>query len=214
MEKKIQPIYPNAQFKSFCYIKSVVTNPNIIVGDYSYYDDADEGPESFEKHVTHFYPFMGDKLIIGKFCAIAKGVNFIMNGANHTMGALTTYPFGLVDELRSFAPPFDIQETRGDTVIGNDVWIGQNVNILPGIHIGDGAIIGANSTVGKDIPPYAVALGNPIQIKRYRFDQQTIDLLMELKWWDKDIEEIKKLIPLLAGDLEKSKAELKALLNK
>ena len=103
---------------------------------------------------------------------------------------------------------------RGDTVVGNDVWIGQNATILPGVHIGDGAVIGANAVVAKDVPPYAVVVGNPAVIKKYRFDQETIDLLLKLKWWDKDIEEIKKLIPLLTGDLENSKKELKELLKK
>lgn len=194
-----KPIYPNSQFKSFCYIKSVVTNPNIIVGDYSYYDDSVDGPESFEKHVTHFYPFIGDKLIIGKFCSIASGVEFVMNGANHMMDSLSCYPFEIIDEFKGLSKPFGDRENRGDTVIGNDVWIGQNVTILPGVHIGDGAIIGANSTVGKDIPPYAVAVGNPVQIKKYRFSQEIIDLLLELKWWDKDIDTIKEIIPLLSN---------------
>lgn len=214
MSKDIKPIYPNSKFKSFCYIKSVVTNPNIIVGDYSYYDDNEKGPESFEKHVSHFYPFMGDKLIIGKFCCIAKGVEFIMNGANHLMDCLTAYPFEIIDEFKGLSRPFGARTNRGDTVIGNDVWIGQNVTILPGIHIGDGAIIGANAVVGKDIPPYAIAVGNPVQIKKYRFDQETINLLLRLKWWDKDIEEIKMLIPLLSSDLSKSKNQLQKLLKK
>jgi len=214
MNKNIKPIFPNSNFKSFCYIKSVVTNPQIIVGDYSYYDDSEDGPESFEKHVTHLYPFMGDKLIIGKFCSIAKGVNFMMNGANHFMNCLSTYPFGIIDEFKDLSAPFSTKESRGDTIIGNDVWIGQNATFLPGVHVGDGAIIGANSVVGKDIPAYAVAVGNPIQIKKYRFDQETIDLLLELKWWDKDIEEIKKLVLLLSSDLSKSKEELKKLMKK
>lgn len=210
----MEPIYPNAKFKSFCYIKSVVTNPNIIVGDYSYYDDSEDGPESFEKHVTHHYDFIGDKLIIGKFCAIAKGVEFIMNGANHMMNCLSTYPFGIIDEFAGLSQPFGSQGSRGDTVIGSDVWIGQNVTILPGVHIGDGAIIGANAVVGKDVPPYALAVGNPVVIKKYRFDEETIKLLLELKWWDKPIEEIKKLIPLLTSDLSESKEKLRELLGK
>ena len=210
----MKPIYPNAKFKSFCYIKSMVTNPNIIVGDYSYYDDSEDGPESFEKHVTHHYDFIGDKLIIGKFCAIAKGVEFIMNGANHMMNCLSTYPFGIIDEFAGLSQPFGSQGSRGDTVIGSDVWIGQNVTILPGVHIGDGAIIGANAVVGKDIPPYAVAVGNPVVIKKYRFDEETIKLLLELKWWDKPIEEIKKMIPLLTSDSSESKEKLRELLGK
>lgn len=206
MEKKIEAIYPNAKFKSFCYIKSVVTNPNIIVGDYSYYDDNEEGPESFEKHVTHHYSFIGDKLIIGKFCSIAKGVEFVMNGANHMLDCYSAYPFEVIDEFKGLSRPFSKRANKGDTVVGNDVWIGQNATILPGIQIGDGAIIGANSVVAKDVPPYCVVAGNPAQIKKYRFDKETIELLLKLKWWDKDIEEIKKLIPFLSSEnLDKEK---------
>lgn len=204
MEKKINPIYPNSQFNSFCYIKSVVTNPNIIVGDYSYYDDSEEGPESFEKHVTHFYDFIGDKLIIGKFVSIAKGVEFMMNGANHMLDSYSAYPFEIIDEFKGLSRPFAQRGNRGDTIVGNDVWIGQNATILPGVHIGDGAIIGACSVVTKDVPPYSVVAGNPAQVKKYRFDKETIDLLLKLKWWEKDIEDIKKLIPFISSpDLDK-----------
>ena len=122
MEKEMKPIYPNAQFKTFCYIKSVITRPNIIAGDYSYYDDSEDGPESFEKHVTHHYDFMGDKLIIGKFVAIARGVEFVMNGANHMLDCLTTYPFEVIDEFKGLSRSFGDRGNRGDTVVGNDVW--------------------------------------------------------------------------------------------
>ena len=214
MEDKNVPIYPNKHFKTFCYINSVVTNPNIIVGDYSYYDDNIDGPESFEKHVTHHYDFMGDKLIIGKFCAIARGVEFMMNGANHMLDCLSSYPFEIIDEFKGLARPFKNRGNRGDTIIGNDVWIGQDATILPGVHIGDGAIIGANAVVAKDIPPYAIAVGNPAQIKKYRFDDETIKLLLELKWWDKPIDEIKKIIPVISSDkISNYKTEIVKLLE-
>ena len=187
-----------------------MTNPNIIVGDYSYYEDMEEGPESFEKHVTHHYDFMGDKLIIGKFCSIARGVEFVMNGANHMLDCLSAYPFEIIDEFKGLAKPFGTRGNRGDTVIGNDVWIGQKATILPGIHIGDGAIVGANSVVTKDVPPYALVAGNPATVKKYRFDQETIDLLLQLKWWDRPLEEIKKIIPLISSDeVEDVKKEIK-----
>ena len=195
-----KPIYPNAKFKSFCYINSVVTNPNIIVGDYSYYDDSEDGPESFEKHVTHHYDFIGDKLIIGRFCSIAKGVEFVMNGANHMLDCLTAYPFEIIDEFQGLSRPFAMRGNRGDTVVGNDVWIGQNATILPGVKIGDGAIVGANAVVSKDVPPYSVVAGNPAKVKKYRFDEDTVDLLLQLKWWDRPIEEIKKMIPILSSN--------------
>ncbi len=215
MKDNIHPIYPNSQFKTFCYINSVVTNPNIIVGDYSYYDDMIDGPESFEKHVTHHYDFMGDKLIIGKFCAIARGVEFVMNGANHMLDCLSTYPFEIIDEFKGLARSFGDRGNRGDTVVGNDVWIGQDATILPGVHIGDGAIIGANAVVAKDVPPYAIVVGNPATIKKYRFDEETIKFMLELKWWDKDIETIKKIIPIISSDQVKDyKEALKEFINK
>ena len=212
--EEINPVYPNSQFKSFCYINSVVKNPNIIVGDYSYYDDMVNGPESFESRVTHHYDFMGDKLIIGKFCAIARGVEFVMNGANHMLDCLSTYPFEIIDEFKGLARPFANRGNRGDTVIGNDVWIGQNATILPGVHIGDGAIVGANAVVSKDVPAYAVVVGNPAVVKKYRFDEETIKLLLELKWWDKPVEEIKRIIPIITSkDIKDYKQVLRELIK-
>ena len=206
--------FPNPKIPSLCLIKNVVKNPNIIVGDYTYYDDVD-GADQFEKHVTHFYPFIGDKLIIGKFCAIARGVEFVMNGANHRMDCVTTYPFYIMggDWGTAIAPVKEELPLKGDTVIGNDVWIGQNVTVMPGVHIGDGAIIGTNSVVASDIPPYAIAVGNPCRVVKMRFDDELISLLLQFKWWDKSIEEIETLIPLLScKDLEKVKQEIKARL--
>ena len=206
--------FPNPKIPSLCLIKNVVNNPNIIVGDYTYYEDVD-GADQFEKHVTHHYDFIGDKLIIGKFCAIAKGVEFVMNGANHRMGCVTTYPFYIIgkDWGSAIAPVKDELPLKGDTIVGNDVWIGQNVTVMPGVHIGDGAIIGTNSVVARDIPPYAIAVGNPCKVVRMRFDDELIDLLLRFKWWDKDIEEIENLMPILTcSDLEKVKKEIKARL--
>ena len=206
--------FPNPNIPSLCYIKNVVRNPNIIVGDYTYYDDKD-GADQFEKHVTHFYDFIGDKLIIGKFCAIAKGVEFVMNGANHRMDCVTTYPFYIMggDWGSAIAPVKEELPLKGDTVVGNDVWIGQNVTVMPGVHIGDGAIIGANSVVARDVPPYTIAVGNPCRIVRKRFDDELIELLLQFKWWDKSIEEIERLMPILScSDIEKVREELKARL--
>lgn len=198
--------FPNEKIPSLCYIKNVITRPNIVVGDYTYYDDP-EGADQFEKHVTHHYEFIGDKLIIGKFCAIARGVEFIMNGANHRMNSITTYPFNIMGNgWEKAAPSLDDLPVNGDTVVGNDVWIGQNVTVLPGVHIGDGAIIGANSVVSKDVPPYCVAAGNPVKIIRKRFDDETIAYLLNLKWWDWSAEKIfKHLEALCSGDLSKIK---------
>lgn len=183
-------IHPNKNIPSLCYIKNTITRPTIIVGDYTYYDDPIDS-ENFEKHVTHHYEFLGDKLIIGKFCAIAKGIEFIMNGANHKMGSATTYPFNIMGgDWEKYVPQLDELPLKGDTVVGNDVWFGQNVTVLPGVRIGDGAIIGANSVVAKDIPPYCIAVGNPCKVVKMRFDEETVKFLLKLKWWDWSAEKI------------------------
>ena len=185
-------IYPNEAIKSVVFIKNVITRPNILVGDYTYYDDVN-GAERFEDHVTHHYPFLGDKLIIGKFCAIAKGIEFVMNGANHRMCSVTTYPFNIMGGgWEQFTPTLEDLPLKGDTVVGNDVWIGQNVTVMPGVHIGDGAIIAANSVVAKDVPAYCVAGGNPCKVIKKRFDDELITYLLDMKWWDWDAEKIFK----------------------
>ena len=197
-------VHPNENIPNVCYIKNTITRPNIIVGEYTYYDDP-ENSEDFERHVTHHYEFIGDKLIIGKFCAIAKGVEFIMNGANHRMNSISTYPFNIMGGgWEKSTPTLDELPLKGDTVVGNDVWIGQNVTVLPGVHIGNGAIIGANSVVASDIPPYCVAVGNPCKVIKKRFDDSLIEYLLNLKWWDWDAEKIfKNLEALTNADLSK-----------
>ena len=201
-------LHPIPGYDKEIYIKPAIKNPNIIVGDFSYIADSD-----FESHVTHHYEWNDDKLIIGKFCQIAAGVEFVMNGANHQMNAVTTFPFYTLEGWDMEPPVKDDLPLKGDTVIGNDVWIGQNAVILPGVHIGDGAIIGANSVVGSNVEPYTIVAGNPAKIIRKRFDDELIGLLENFKWWDKSIEEINGLIPLLtSSDLEKVKEELKARL--
>ena len=199
-------IFPNPKIPSLCFIKNVIKNPNIIVGEYTYYDDIN-GAENFESHLTHHYDFIGDKLIIGKFCAIAKGIEFIMSGANHRIDSITTYPFNIMGNgWEKSAPSLSDLKLKGDTIIGNDVWIGQNVTILPAVHIGDGAIIGANSVVAKNIPPYSVAVGNPCEVKRKRFDEDLIEYLLKIKWWNWNAEKIfKNMEALCGGDLSKIK---------
>lgn len=136
-----------------------------------------------------------------------------MNGANHQMNAVSTFPFYIFEGWHQDAPPLSDLQLRGDTVVGNDVWIGQNVTILPGVHIGDGAIIGLNSVVGSDVPPYTVVAGNPAKEIRKRFDDELIQIMLKLRWWDKSIEEIDSLIPLLTcADLKKVKEELKKMI--
>ena len=205
--KKPDPnvIHPIAGYEKEIYVKPTVTNPNIIVGDFTYIADSE-----FESHVTHFYPWSKDKLIIGKFCQIASGVEFMMNDANHQMNAVSTFPFYTLEGWEMDAPDAADMPFKGDTVIGNDVWIGQNAVILPGVHIGDGAIIGANSVVGSDVDPYTIVVGNPAKLLRKRFDTELIELLLRFKWWDKSIDEINKLIPFLTcSELDKVKDEIK-----
>ncbi len=199
-------IYPNENIKQICFIKNIIKNPNIQVGDYTYYDNAD-GAEDFESHVTHHYDFIGDRLIIGKFCALAKGIEFVMNGANHRMNAITTYPFNIMGNgWEKVTPSLAELPLKGDTVVGNDVWIGQNVTVMPGIHIGDGAIIAANSIVSKNVPAYHVVGGNPAKVIRKRFADDLIHHLLEIKWWDWTAEKIfNNLETLCSADLEKIK---------
>ncbi len=213
MKNRISPdpnlVYPIPGYDKEIYVKPTITNPSIIVGDFTYIADSD-----FESHVTHHYEWNGDKLIIGKFCQIAAGVEFVMNGANHQMNAVSTFPFYTLEGWEMEPPSASDMPLKGDTVIGNDVWIGQNAVILPGVHIGDGAIIGANSVVGSDIPPYTIVVGNPARETRKRFDDELIQLLLTFKWWDKSIEEINQMIPILtSGDLEKVKTEISERLN-
>ncbi len=197
-------VYPNEALRTVCFIRPTITRPNIIVGEYSYYSD-ETAPEKFEERVTHHYPILGDKLIIGKFCAIGSGIEFIMNGANHRMCSATTYPFNLFGHgWEKVTPSLTELPHKGDTVVGNDVWIGQNVTVLPGVHIGDGAVIGANSLVSKDIPPYCIAGGNPCRVIRKRFDDELIGCLLRLRWWDWSAEKIfQNLEALCSGDLSR-----------
>ena len=201
-------IHPIAGYDKEIYVKPTIKNPNIIVDDFTYIADSD-----FESHVTHFYPWSRDNLIIGKFCQIAAGVEFVMNDANHKMNAVTTFPFYTLEGWEMKIPDPSEMTFKGNTVIGNDVWIGQNAVILPGVHVGDGAIIGANSVVGSDVAPYTIVIGNPAKVLRKRFDDELIGLLLKFKWWDKSIEEINALIPILtSSDLEKVREEIEARL--
>ncbi|GAA76222.1 MAG: Vat family streptogramin A O-acetyltransferase [Colwellia sp.] len=175
---------PMQGFPQVGYLKNFITSPNIEVGDYTYYDDPD-GPEHFEKNVLYHFDFIGDKLIIGKFCAIAKDVTFIMNGANHKSTGFSTYPFFIFGNgwEKSAPQPGDLP-FKGNTEIGNDVWIGYNATIMPGVKIGSGAIIASKSVVTNDVPAYAVVGGNPAKIIKQRFDDKTIDALLSIAWWD------------------------------
>lgn len=202
-------IHPIPGYENEIYAAPTLTRANIKVGDFTYIADSD-----FESHVTHHYEWLGDRLVIGKFCQIAAGVEFVMNGANHQMNAATTFPFHTLEGWLMDPPALADLPLKGDTVIGNDVWIGQNAAILPGVRIGDGAIIGANAVVGSDIAPYTIVAGNPARPLRKRFDAELVALLLEFAWWDRPVDEIQELIPILTSpDLEALRRELKAHLR-
>jgi len=207
---KVDPntIHPIPGYDKEIYIKPTIKNKNIVVGEFSYIADSD-----FESHVTHHYEFIGDKLIIGKFCQIASGVEFVMNGANHQMNAASTYPFYTLGWDMN-PPKVEDMPFKGDTIIGNDVWIGQNAVIMPGVHIGNGAIVAANSVVTKNVESYTIVGGNPAKEIRKRFDDELIELLNKLEWWNKPIEEINSLIPILTdSDLNHVRQEIKKMVK-
>lgn len=191
--------FPLENYNRLCFLKNVVTNPNIIVGDYTYYDDF-ETVENFEKNVKYLFDFVGDKLIIGKFCMIASDVTFIMNAANHLSDAVSTFPFGIFGGDWSNAMDGKEYPSKGDTVVGNDVWIGYGATIMPGIKIGDGAIIATKSVVTKDVEPYTIVGGNPAKVIRKRFSEEKINDLLESEWWNWPIEEITKNVQKLTGN--------------
>ncbi|MBF9219829.1 CatB-related O-acetyltransferase [Hymenobacter ruricola] len=192
--------FPLAGYNRLCFLKNVVHHPQISVGDYTYYDDF-ETVENFLRQVRYLFDFTGDCLRIGKFCMIASGVEFIMNGANHLTGAVSAYPFAVFGHDWQGAMAGKAYPTKGDTVIGNDVWLGYRAAIMPGITIGDGAIVGAYSVVTRDVPPYSVVGGNPAQLLRPRFEAATVQRLLALRWWDWPTAKITRYAGLLTGDV-------------
>ena len=190
--------FPLENYDRLCFLKNIVKNPNIMVGDYTYYDDF-ESVENFEKNVKYLFDFIGDKLIIGKFCMIASDVTFIMNGGNHLSDAISTFPFAIFGEDWSNAMEGKEYPTKGDTIVGNDVWIGYGTTIMSGVTIGDGAIIATKSVVTKDVEPYAIVGGNPAKEIRKRFSEEKIKELLEIQWWDWPIEKITENVQNLTG---------------
>lgn len=194
-------LFPNEQIKTVAYISNLPPRPNVEIGEYTYYSDDTKSPEFFYDNIEHHYEFIGDKLIIGKFCALAKGVKFIMNGANHKMDGITTYPFNIFGHgWEKVTPDIEDLPLKGDTIIGNDVWIGQNVTVMPGVNIGSGAIVAANSTVVKDIEPYSIYGGNPAVLIKKRFRDEHIQFLLELQWWNWEEAEIFAKLEQLTSD--------------
>jgi virginiamycin A acetyltransferase len=190
--------FPLPDYNKLCFLKNSIKNPNIIVGDFTYYDDFKD-VSNFEKNVKYHFDFIGDKLIMGKFCMIASGVTFIMNGGNHLTEATTAYPFAIFGGDWQHAMEGKSYPSKGDTIIGNDVWIGHDATIMPGVQIGDGAIIAAKAVVTKDVEPYTIVGGNPVKPIKKRFSDATISKLLQLKWWDWDIEQITKNVEKLTS---------------
>ncbi len=191
--------HPLPGFRQVCFIKNTVKNPAIIVGDYTYYDDP-QNAEDFERNVLYLFDFIGDRLVIGKFCAIARGVRFIMNGANHKLSGISTYPFFIFGNgSESTAPKPGELPFKGNTTIGNDVWLGYEALIMPGVKIGNGAIVSARAVVTGDVPAYAVVGGNPARVLKMRFDDATIAALEEIAWWNWPTERISHALPFITG---------------
>jgi virginiamycin A acetyltransferase len=195
--------HPMKGFPQICFIQNTVSNPNIIIGDYTYYDDPDDS-ENFERNVLYHFPFIGDRLIIGKFCALARGVKFIMNGANHKLDGFSTYPFQIFGNgWDKVTPKAGELPYKGDTVIGHDVWMGYKAVIMPGVQIGNGAIVAAKSIVVSAVAPYTIVGGNPAKPIRQRFEDDVIEALLEVAWWNWDIGKItRNLEKIVATDIE------------
>ncbi|WP_122397852.1 Vat family streptogramin A O-acetyltransferase [Pseudomonas quasicaspiana] len=195
--------HPMNGFPQVCFIKNTLNNPNIIVGDYTYYDDPEDS-ENFERNVLYHFPFIGDKLIIGKFCALARGTKFIMNGANHKISGISTYPFQIFGSgWEKVTPEPGDLPYKGNTVVGNDVWMGYDVLVMPGVTIGDGAIVSSRSVVVSDVPAYSIVGGNPAKVLKHRFPAEVSQRLLTIAWWDWPIEKItRNLQMIVSGDIE------------
>jgi len=192
--------YPRTNDYQTIYLNTIINNPNIIVGDYTIYNDFVNDPSQFEKNnVLYHYPINQDRLIIGKFCSIACGAKFLFNSANHTLKSLSNYTFPLFFEdweldKKNVALAWD---NKGDIIIGNDVWIGYEAVIMAGVHIGDGAVIAARAVVTKDVPPYTIVGGTPARKIRMRFEEETIAKLQQIQWWNWPVEKIRQSLPYI-----------------
>jgi virginiamycin A acetyltransferase len=170
------------------FLKHFVTRPNIEVGDYTYYDDP-LGPARFEENVLYHFDFIGDRLVIGRFCSIAAETRFIMNGGNHASTWFANFPFPAFGDGWEVAEPVAWPH-KGDTVIGHDVWIGYGATIMPGVRIGHGAVVATKAVVTRDVEPFQIVGGHPAQPIRYRFDEPTREALLRIRWWDWDAEKL------------------------
>lgn len=192
--------YPRTNDYQTIYLNTIINNPNIIVGDYTIYNDFVNDPTQFEKNnILYHYPINQDRLIIGKFCSIACGAKFLFNSANHTLKSLSNYTFPLFFEewglnKKNVTSAWD---NKGDIIIDNDVWIGYEAVIMAGVHIGDGAVIAARAVVTKDVPPYTIVGGTPARKIRMRFEEEIIVKLQQIQWWNWPVEKIRQSLPYI-----------------
>ncbi len=196
-------LHPLAAHPRVTFLGNLDLPPNVAVGAYSYYDDP-AGPQAFLDNILYHFAFLGDRLVIGRFCAIATGVRFLMNGGNHRLDAPSTYPFLVFGGAWAAYDPAGKFPNRGDTVIGNDVWLGYDATVLPGVTIGDGAVVAAGSVVSADVPPYAIVAGNPARVVRMRFSGTEIARLRAIAWWDWDAARITRHLGAISdGDVDR-----------
>lgn len=193
--------FPVAGQPSMVFLRDLIDNPQIEVGAYTYFHDFDD-PTGFERNVKYLFPFIGDRLVIGRFCSIASGATFVMNGGNHLVDTVSTYPFAIFGGGWEGAMPA-AWPNRGDLVVGHDVWIGYGATLLPGVKVGHGAVVAAKSVVASDVPPYAIVAGNPARVVRLRHPQEAIDRLLAIAWWDRPITWITEHVRTIAlGDVD------------
>jgi len=195
--------HPMEGFPQVTFLKNVCSNPNIVIGDYTYYDDPD-GPERFFENVLYHFDFIGDKLVIGRYCALARKTTFIMNGGSHALGSFSTYPFYIFGAgWETAVPEKRLASEVKDTIIGNDVWIGYDATILPGVQLGHGCVVGAKAVVTKSFPPYSVIAGNPARLVRHRFAEDVVAELLKISWWDWPAEKVTRNLHAIIGcDIE------------
>ena len=199
-------LYPRSDHETV-YLKSVVTDPSIVIGDYTFYNDFVHDPTQFQKNnVLYHYPVNHDRLIIGKYCSIACEAKFIFTSANHTQNSLSNYPFPIFANHwgLDWANVASAWDNKGDTVIGNDVWIGYEAVILQGVKIGDGAVIGTRAVVTKDVAPYSVVGGVPAREIKKRFPPDVTERLLALQWWNWPHETVQANLSLImSGEIER-----------
>lgn len=191
-------LHPVAGQERLVFLKNIIQSPSIEVGDYTYYDDPDD-VRNFERNVLYHFPFIGDRLIIGRYCMLAAGVRFVMNGGNHRTEGFSTYPFAVFGQGWEQAFPFSDFPSKGDTVVGHDVWLGHDALLMPGVQVGNGAIVATRAVVTRDVPPFAVVAGNPAVVVRMRFDDATVARLQALAWWHWNAEKLTRNLPAVCG---------------